>query len=368
MRVLLVNEVCGFGSTGRICVNQARELQAQGHTVRLAYGRSRSNLDGCEDIAVRIGSPFSVLLHGLAARLFDAQGLGSYGATKRFLRWADGFDPELVCLHNLHGYYLNYPLLFAWIKSRPDMQLRWTLHDCWAFTGHCAYYSMTGCRKWQTGCEHCPQKRSYPKSLFVDRSSHNYRRKMEAFLNVKQMKLIVPSVWLREQLKDSFLAEYPVEVVRNRIDDAVFAPTQGDFKKRHGLEGKKIVLGVSSAWKEPRKGFKDFLALAKLLTEDWRIVLVGLEKKQMRGLPNNILGLSRVQNARELAQVYTAANVLFNPSYDDNYPTVNLEAEACGTRVVCYDAGGAPETIRRPDSAVIRPGDIAAAWQAIRRG
>lgn len=355
MNVLLINSVCGIGSTGRICADIAKKLEADGHEVKIAYGRTSTVPEQYGKYAVRIGSGIDVKVAGIQSRLFDNHGLASKHATKKFLQWADEYDPDLLWLHNLHGYYINYELLFQWITSRPQMEVKWTLHDCWAFTGHCSYFTAAKCEQWKTRCSHCPQTHRYPVCYGKGDASQNFDRKRKAFTGVKNLTLITPSQWLADLVKQSFLKEYPVEVHYNTIDRNIFKPTPSDFRERYGLVGKKIVLGVASIWDE-RKGLRDFYKLATMLDDWYAIVLVGLNEKQMKKLPMNILGIKRTNSPRELATIYTAADVFFNPTYEDNYPTVNLEAEACGTRVVTYDTGGCRETIHSPESVVIPVG------------
>jgi len=358
MKVLMINSVCGIRSTGRICTDLADEFIREGHEVRIAYGREIVP-ERYQKYAVRIGSDFDVKLHALESRLFDNHGLASRHATKQFLAWADDYNPDLLWLHNIHGYYINYELLFEWIKSRPEMEVRWTLHDCWTFTGHCSYFTVVRCEQWKTHCNHCAQRNRYPKSLIIDNSKKNFDCKRAAFTGVKKMTLITPSKWLADLVKQSFLEEYPVEVHYNTIDTNVFKPTPSDFRTRHGLENKKILLGVASAWGE-RKGLNDFIKLPEKLDDRFAIVLVGLSDKQMKEIPGSIVGIERTNSVKELAEIYTAADVFLNPTYEDNYPTVNLEAEACGTRVVSYDIGGCKETLKRQDSVVVAVGDIEA--------
>lgn len=239
------------------------------------------------------------------------------------------------------------------------MEVKWTLHDSWAFTGHCAYFTAAGCEKWKTHCANCQQKREYPASWLFDKSSRNYERKKKLFCGVKRLTLITPSHWLEELVKESFLKNNPVRVIYNEIDRTVFKPTEGDFRKKYGLEEKTVILGVAGIWSR-RKGLDDFIRLSKMLDHFCQIVLVGLTDEQIRAVPKRILALPKTDSQQELAKIYTAADVFFNPTYEDNYPTVNLEAEACGTRVVTYDTGGCRETVRREDSLVISVGDIGA--------
>lgn len=401
MKVLIINSVCGIGSTGRICTDLAQEYEAQGHEVRIAYGRDSTVPEKYKKYAVRIGTDLDVRWHGVLSRLFDAHGLGSKRATKRFLAWAEEYRPDLLWLHNIHGYYINYEQLFAWIKKHPEMEVRWTLHDCWAFTGHCSHFTVAKCEQWRDHCSRCVQKRRYPASLALDRSRQNFARKKAAFTGVRKMTLITPSQWLASLVRQSFLKDYPVEVRYNTIDTTVFKPTPSDFRERYGLQGKTVVLGVASTWDE-RKGLDDFVKLAAMLDERYAIVLVGLSKKQIKEMPEKMqkvqtaflkrksmnvssdaeivlqnekgtivsqsvqsiykvvsaavpsqaaaghpqmVYFTRTNSPTELAQIYTAADYFVNPTYEDNYPTVNLEAAACGTYVVSYNTGGCRETL-----------------------
>jgi glycosyltransferase involved in cell wall biosynthesis len=361
LKVLIVNSVCSTGSTGRICAELAAEYKEQGNEVKIAYGRGDA-AQAFNDVAVKIGGKLNPYLHGIESYLFDAHGLGSVRATKRFLKWAQEYDPDILWLHNIHGYYINYPLLFEWIKSRPSMTVKWTLHDCWAFTGHCSYFTIAGCEKWKTGCKSCPQPKKYPAHTFIDHSSRNYKRKKDAFCGVENMTVITPSKWLAGLLKDSFLCDYPVEVQYNSVDTEVFRPTESDFRLKYGIGDKHIILGVASPWDE-RKGLADFIALNKLIDDNYKIVLVGLTRKQIDSLPKGIIAFERTDSALELAQLYTASDVFFNPTYEDNYPTTNLEAAACGTPVVTYNSGGSPESAEAEN--VIPCGDVNSAWLRI---
>lgn len=334
-KILLINSVFGTGSTGRICREMADELSDQGHMVKIAYGRESQIPDRYREQTYRIGNDRIVKLHGIYTRLTDRHGLGSKIATKSFLRWAVEFDPEILWLHNIHGYYLNYELLFSWIKSRPRMQVKWMLHDCWAFTGHCAYFTAAGCEKWQQQCGECPLLREYPAAVLRDGSSENYRRKKTAFQNAPDLELIVPSRWLENLVKESFLSQYPITVKPHRVDRTIFRPTPGDFREHYGLTNKKIVLGVANIW-EKRKGLSDFLELAGMLPDQYQIVLVGLSEKQRQNLPKNVTGLPRTDSPKELAEIYTAADVFLNPSVEETFGLTGLEAAECGTKTICY--------------------------------
>ncbi len=361
MNVLLINSTCGAGSTGRICAGIAGRLTSEGNEVKIAFGRGAVP-DAAKDYALRIGSDFSVKKHALFSRLTDGSGLGSVSETKKFLEEADGFDPGLLWLHNIHGYYINYELLFDWIKSRPEMKVRWTLHDCWAFTGHCAYFSDAGCEKWKTGCMKCPNRKEYPSSL-TDGSRRNYERKKAAFTGVKGLELIVPSEWLAALVRQSFLACYPVTVVPNSVDETVFRPTKSDFRQKYGLEGIKTVLGVASVW-DRRKGLDEMVKLSSELGDGWKVVLVGLSEKQIKSLPEGVLGIPRTESAAELAGIYSTSDVFVNPGREETFGMTTLEALRCGTPAVVYE-GTACEEVARKNGGIAVPQEPGALRRAV---
>ena len=334
MRVLIINSVCGIRSTGRIATDIAKEYMAQGHLCQIAYGREQVP-EEYRDISYRIGSDWDIRMNALKARLFDNEGFNAKKETKRFIKWANNYNPDLLWIHNIHGYYINIELLFDWIKRRPQMQVKWTLHDCWPFTGHCSYFSFVGCNRWQYGCAKCCQRKKYPASLLIDASRQNYERKKRAFSGVENLKLIAPSKWLAALVKVSFLREYSVEVCHNMIDKTAFRPTMSDFRERYGLKERKIVLGVASTWDE-RKGLSDFLALVPLLRPDYVVVLVGVEEGEIKNCPPSVVCIPPTNSKKELAEIYTAADVFVNPSKEETFGLTTLEALSCGTPAVVY--------------------------------
>ena len=346
MKLLLINSVCGIGSTGKICVDIAEKYENDGYEVKIAYGRDGFVPENYKRFAVRIGTDFDVKAHAIRTRLMDDHGFGSVKATKQFLQWADEFDPNEVWLHNLHGYYINIELLFQWIKSRPTMKVKWTLHDCWSFTGHCTHFAAVRCDKWKIGCSKCLQNKEYPASLFRDRSKANYLKKKELFCGVEDMTIITPSNWLANLVKRSFLKDYPVEVRYNTVDFSVFKPTPSNFRKKFNLDKKIIVLGVANVWSS-RKGLGHFLQLAQLLDDKYVIVLVGLTQQQIDNLPSGILGISRTHNLHELAQIYTAADVYVNPSLEETFGMTTVEAIACGTPAIVFRNTACEEIVNR---------------------
>lgn len=353
MRVLMINSVCGIGSTGRICTDLAQEFERDGHEVKIAYGRDENVPEKFRKYAVRIGTAVDVKVHGVLTRVFDVHGFGSKSATKKFLKWAEEYKPDLLWLHNIHGYYINVEILFEWIKKHPEIEVKWTLHDCWAFTGHCSHFTVVGCDKWKEQCDKCVQKNEYPASKGLDNSKNNFNRKKKAFTGVNKMTIITPSKWLADLVKQSYLAEYPVEVHYNKIDTNVFKPTPSDFREKYGLEDKIVVLGVASTWSE-RKGLNDFIELAKMLDDRYVIVLVGLSERQISEMPEKIIGIARTDSPSELAAIYTASDVFVNPSREETFGLTTVEAQACGTSAIVYKDTACEEVVRNMGGEVVR--------------
>lgn len=354
MRIAEINS-CNFGSTGNVMLEIAEVAEKCGHTAAVCYPKSRGNAKKQKETDIVIGSRLSRNLHLKLAEITGLNGCFSYFSTLDFLRKLNKFKPDIIHLHNLHNCYVNLPLLFGYIKKH-NIKTVWTLHDCWSFTGHCPHFDMIGCDKWKTECYNCPQYKEYPKSLF-DNSKYMYSLKKKWFTGVKNMTIVTPSKWLAGLVKESYLRDYPVKVINNGIDLNVFKPTESDFRKKYDCESKNIVLGVASPWGK-RKGLDVFSELAERLDDRYRIVLVGLAKEQKEGLPPNIIGLERTANQTELAGIYTAADVFANPTREENYPTVNMEAIACGTPVVTFNTGGSPEIIDETCGTAVAKNDI----------
>ena len=361
MKVLQINSVCGIRSTGRICTDIAQVLEAAGHTCMVAYGRE-SVPEKLQKFAHPIATVWSNRLDGIASRIFDNAGFNSKTKTQEFIKWMKEYDPDIIHLHNIHGYYIHVGLLFQALKEMGKPVI-WTLHDCWSFTGHCSHFDFAGCDKWRTGCRQCERVHVYPSSLGYDNARNNFARKKELFTGVKNLTIVTPSQWLADLVKQSFLKAYPVQVIPNGIDLSVFKPTAGNFREQYGLQDKKIVLGVASAWGKT-KGYADMLKLPELLGKDYQVVIVGIDQDQKDTLPANIIGITRTNNVQQLAEIYTAADLFVNPTYQDTYPTVNLEAQACGTPVITYATGGSVESV--PAEQVVEKGAIVALCEAIK--
>lgn len=362
MKILMINVVCGIRSTGRMCTDLASALEKAGHEVKIAYGRESVPKE-FQKYAVRIGTDVDVKLHGLKARFFDGCGFGSKHATVKFIEWVKAFNPDVIHLHNLHGYYINLEVLFSYLKTC-GKRIVWTLHDCWAFTGHSAYCDVVSCEKWKDGCNNCPQKKIYPKS-YIDRSSVNWERKKAIMQDIPNMQIVTPSQWLADLVGKSFLRNSTSLVINNGIDKSQFHPIESDFRQRYGIADKFIILGVSTAWSD-LKGLADFIKLSELLQDTFCMVLVGVTEKQKKQVPRHIITIERTSSIRELVSIYSAADLYVNLSYCENYPSVNLEAQACGTPVITYRTGGSSESV--PDSNVVNRGDLNAVVDLIESG
>ena len=347
-KLLQINVVANWGSTGRIAEEIGQLAISKGWESYIAYGRgnphSKSHL-------IRVGSNLDMYSHVLQSRLMDNHGLVSKNVTEKFIKQIDRISPDIIHSHNIHGYYLNYPILFDYLSQR-SIPVIWTLHDCWPFTGHCAYYTYIKCERWKSGCYNCPQKNAYPASFIFDNSSRNYKFKKQAFNSIDNLIMVPVSKWLAGDLKQSFLGNYPIKVINNGVDLNIFKPLDQDLANK-----KFTILGVASVW-EKRKGLDDFIQLSQKLSDDFQIVLVGLNKNQIKSLPSQIKAIERTNNISELVKLYNTADVFFNPTWEDNFPTTNLEALASGTPVLTYRTGGSIEAVDGNTGFIIEPGNI----------
>lgn len=339
MKVLQINIVCGVGSTGRIAQGIAEESEKNGIINYIAYGYGKSNIKN----SIKIGTKFEYYVHNILSRLFGMQGRFSYFATKRFLKRIDDINPDIIHLHNIHGNYINYKLLFEYIKKK-DKPVIWTFHDCWPFTGKCVHFDYKKCYKWKKQCCNCPQLKEYPKSL-IDNSKNEYLEKKKTFTSI-DCTIVTPSEWLAKLVKQSFFKNKEILVINNGIDLKLFKPSNSlEFRKKYNLEDAYVILGVAGDWGD-RKGIDTFIDLNNLIDKKkYKIVLVGLTQNQINELPDDIIKINKTNNVKELAQIYSEADVFVNPTKEDNFPTTNLEALACGTPVITFNTGGSIESI-----------------------
>lgn len=364
MRIVQINGGAK-GSTGKIMMGIAEVARAQGHEVMCASPITTTNRDAGEDCGYyRIGTFNSRRVNVALARITGFNGCFVWFETYKLLKTIDDFKPDIIHLHNLHDSYINLSMLISYIKKH-NVPTVWTLHDCWAFTGQCPHFTIVKCDKWKAGCHNCPQYKEYPASLY-DNTKKMWQLKKKWFTGVKNMTIVTPSEWLAGLARESYLKQYPIEVINNGIDLNVFKPTHSNFREQYGIPGDKyIVLGVSFAWGY-RKGLDCFVEMAEKLGEQYQIVLVGTDDEIDKNLPHNIISIHRTQNQKELAEVYSAADVFVMPTREENYPTVNMEAIACGTPVVTFDTGGSPEMLDDKTGIVVEANDIEATKKAIK--
>lgn len=365
MRIVQINGGAK-GSTGKIMMGIADVARAQGHEVMCASPITTTNRDAGEDCGYyRIGTFNSRRVNVALARITGFNGCFAWFETYKLLKKIDKFKPDIIHFHNLHDSYINLPMLFSYIKKH-NVPTVWTLHDCWSFTGQCPYFTIVRCDKWKTGCHNCPQYKEYPASLY-DNTKRMWKLKKKWFTGIGNMTIVTPSKWLAELAKESYLKGYPIEVINNGIDLDVFKPTPSNFRERYGIPAEKhIVLGVSFAWGY-RKGLDCFVEMAEKLGEQYQIVLVGTEDEIDKNLPQNIISIHRTQNQKELAEIYSAADVFAMPTREENYPTVNMEAIACGTPVVTFDTGGSPEMLNEKVGRVVPVDDVNKMMSEIRK-
>ena len=356
-KLLQINPVVRLNtSTGRIMKEIGEIAIAAGWESYIAYSGARDGVPQHSSRLIPVGNKLDLALHAVATRLFDAHGLASRRATKQLIRRIREIDPDIIHIHNVHGYWLNYPLLCQYLQESGKPVI-WTVHDCWLYTGHCYYYSAVGCDKWSTGCGHCPQKRAFPASWVFDRSARNWRDKQRAFGSLERLTIAPVSEWIRNEMSRSFLKDKQFQVIHNGIDLNVFKPEAAEGQER---PAGTVILGVASLWiGHEEKGVRDFIQLAGLLREDEHLVLVGrMSEAQRAAFPANVKLIERTENVGKLAALYAGATAFVNPTWQDNYPTVNLEAIACGTPVVTYRTGGSVEAVAEGTGFVVEQGDV----------
>ena len=352
--LLQIGASCNWGAPGKIAEQIGLQAQSRGWDCYIAHGARFFNPTQLKSIPVV--NSFQEKLHYLKSMLFDAQGLASTSETKVFLKKAAQIKPDVIHLHNLHGYFINYKYLFKYIQEE-NIPVVWTFHDCWPITGHCCYFDSFNCEKWKNECNNCSLSKAYPKSLFFDRSRSNFLLKKELFTSIKKMSIVPVSIWLGDIISQSFLNKYPISVIHNGIDIETFKPF-GSYER----SPKKKILGVASPWSK-RKGLEDFIALSK--NSDYQITLVGIDDELRKTLPSNIIAIKRTNNQQELAKIYSEADVFVNPTYSDNFPTTNIEALACGTPVITYETGGSPEALNDETGIVVPKGNLTLLKNAI---
>lgn len=361
MKVFEINSV-PYGSTGRIMFQIADKVREQGgKAITSCSYTKRRNISFPEDF-YPIGNAIGKFLHIKLSEITGRHGCYSSYATRMLIKKINKENPDIIHIHNVHGWFVNIPLLFNYFKDS-NKPVVWTLHDCWPFTGHCPFYTLASCDKWKKGCSDCPKHRDYPMSL-TDDSAFQYDLKKKVFTGIQNLTIVTPSKWLANEIGKSFLSEYNTVVINNGVDTAIFQPSESSFRQQFGIEDKIVLLGVAFDWGK-RKGLQYFEMLEKDLDDGYQIVLVGVNESQAKRLSDRFILIPSTQNQKELAEIYSAADVFVNPTLEDNFPTVNIEALACGTPVVTFQTGGSPEAIDSSCGCVVPYGDYEAMKRVI---
>lgn len=349
----MINTVSGYGSTGSICVDIASVLEEKGHECYIAYGQGTTTYSK----SFKIGTVLENHLHNIGSRLLGKQGYFTKSGTKKLVEFIIEYNPDIIHLHNLHGNYLNIEILFEFLASYTGSVV-WTLHDCWAFTGKCAHYTDVQCFKWQTQCEKCPQVNKYPTSLFLDQSDIMYSDKKKWFNSIKNLTIIPVSNWLTNEVKKSFLKNHPIVNIYNWVNHSTFINDNEDIKERYGIaKNKFIILGVSAGWNLSNNRLKDFIALSKIISKDMQIVLVG-KAATKNDIPSSIIHIPYVDNANELAKLYSNSDVYVHLSTEDTFGKVIAEAMSCGTPAIVYNSTACPEIVGEGCGYVVEKRDI----------
>ncbi|MFI3792192.1 glycosyltransferase [Streptococcus uberis] len=363
MKILQINSVISYGSTGAIVRDIYDVLNSEGHDCLVAFGRG-DYVDGYKSI--KFSSSIEVLVHMLSSRIFDNHGLMSQYSTKKLIKLIKEFEPDIIQLHNIHGYYLNYKLLFEYL-SKTNIPIVWLMHDQWALSGGPAYIDDIESHRMSRSIS---EKSSYPKTFFLDRYFNNLNQKVKSFSKLNNLTIVTPSNWLSEQFKKSFLGHNNVRTIHNGIDISCFKPSFIFDSNRENISTKKQLLGVASVW-DYRKGAEFFYKLSRDLGNEYHIRMVGVDDSIESYVKSNNLNIELIKktNSRqELVDLYTQADILINPTLQDNFPTVNIESLACGTPVITFDTGGSGESIiNEKTGLIIKKGSYDMLLKAIKK-
>jgi glycosyltransferase involved in cell wall biosynthesis len=350
-----INVDANNGSNGSIARDIGTIALSKGWKSYIAFGRRSIP---CDSELIRIGNKADLFVHGLLTRFFDMHGLGSVFATKRLIRQMKRIKPDIVHLHNIHGYFLNYKLLFEYL-NKEQIPVVWTFHDCWPFTGHCGYFTNVQCFRWLRECGDCPMKKRYPASLWLDRSRQNFQLKKRLFTTPAVDKLYITTVseWLKSLVEQSFFAKYPIHVIFDGIDTESFIPRESNLRQQYGLQDKFVLISAAANWSKS-KGWDDYIKLSTILPNDCVIMLLGVTPEQQRSLPTNIIGVQRVEGKSKLAEYYSMGDILLNLSYQETFGMTTAEAMACGTPGISYNVTACPELISPETGLVVEPGNM----------
>ena len=364
--LLQINATCNWGSTGHIAEQIAAYAKTKGWGCYLAHGARYINDSAMNTYMV--GSKTDNLLHVAKSMLLGQHGLGSKSVTLEFVKYIDYIGPDVIHLHNIHGYYLNYQILFEYLK-RSGVPVVWTFHDCWPMTGQCTHFVSVGCEKWKetNGCHHCPLLGESYKT-YVDRSNKNWHLKKELFASLDNLIIVPVSHWLEGIVKESYFKNKHIQTIHNGVDTDVFVPLPDNSYslEKYSLYDTQYVMGVSTDWSD-KKGFSDYCKLSSQMPSGVKIVLLGLDEEKCRiALQYGIIGLKRTDNVDELVQLYNGASIIMSLSYEETFGLTTVEGFACGVPGIVYNATASPELVSPETGIVVEPGNLEEVVRAIR--
>lgn len=360
IRLLQINVDANNGSNGSIVRDIGTISLSKGWISYIAYGRRALP---CDSTLIPIGNSFDLRIHGLITRLLDLHGLGSYFATKKLISKIKSIRPDIIHLHNIHGYFINYQVLFNYINES-EIPVVWTFHDCWPFTGHCGHYIGYNCYKWKSECNNCPARKDYPTSWFVDNSRYSFNKKKHLFTTPKKLVVVTVSDWLKSVVRQSFFSKYPIHVIYDGIDTNSFVYRTSNLRSELNINSKFVLISAAANWSR-EKGWYDYIKLSQILSDDYVIVLIGVTEQQKKELPQNIISIKRVEGKERLAEYYSMADVLLNLSYAETFGMTTAEAMACGTPGISYNITACPELISNKTGIVVEPGNLGQVCKAI---
>ena len=363
-KILQIGIEVNSGSTGKVAEQIGIIAIDGGFESYIAYARgynpSLSN-------TIKIGNKLSQFIHLLKTRILGEHLDGSYFVTKIFINKIKKLNPDIIHLHNIHGYYINVPLLFKFLKKFGKPVI-WTLHDCWVFTGHCTHFTIEGCDKWKKECFSCPKTKNYPKSLFFDTSNQEYLTKKKLFNDLPNLVLVGVSDWVARLAGESFLKNKKIISVFNGVNTEVFRQmfNRNEVLTKYNINPtSKVLIASGTTWINT-KGLDDYKILADVLPLDYQLVLVGVNKKVASNIPSKIITIPRTESQNELAELYSVAEILLCLSYQESFGFPPVEAMACGTPVIVYNNTALRELVNESTGRLVPTGNINEVLEMIR--
>lgn len=356
MKVLNINAVYGAGSTGVIVHDIHKLLLKNGVESYVAYSTSYSKR---VENGYQIGGKIGKKLHAFLCRINGKQAYFSRHSTKKFIRYIEKINPDIVNLHNLHSNYINLNMFLKHLAEK-DIKTVVTLHDCWFFTGGCFHYTNEGCFKWKEACGNCPKKKKDTPAFLFDCSAKILKDRKTCFGAFKNLTAVGVSDWITNESKTIFKEAI---TIHNGVDTETFSDVQSDIRKSLNIEGKFVILGPASKWLASHN-MEALKTLRNSFSSDTEIILFGCPSGA--NLPQGVRGISFIRDAEKLAEVYSSADVFANVTREDSLPTINLEAQSAGTPVVTYDATGAKETVNGECGFSVETGNIEEMIEKIR--